>query len=119
MTGTYQISYTPEAYRDLEAIYSYIAFTLQKTHCFQSNQTYSDRDFLPTHISRALCCRRLGAMGLYGNAKISVNHYIVYYLVGTVDRLVTVIRIFYGGRDAEHIVNEAYRQADCENPSES
>lgn len=54
-----------------------------------------------------------------GMRKMSVNHYIVYYLVGTVDRLVTVIRIFYGGRDAEHIVNEAYRQADRENPSES
>ena len=34
-----------------------------------------------------------------------VDNFIVYYLVDDEKRAVTVVRIFYGGRDIEEIIN--------------
>ena len=43
-----------------------------------------------------------------GIRKLPVGHYVVYYQVNATDQTVTVIRIFYGGRDVEHIVSEEH-----------
>ena len=37
--------------------------------------------------------------------QLSVENFIVYYLVDDKERTVTVARIFYGGRDIEGIIN--------------
>ena len=37
--------------------------------------------------------------------QLPVDNYIVYYLVDDKERAVTVVRIFYGGRDIEGIIN--------------
>ena len=37
--------------------------------------------------------------------QLSVDNFIVYYLVDDKERTVTVARIFYGGRDIEEIIN--------------
>lgn len=36
--------------------------------------------------------------------KLSVDNYVVYYMVDAEEHTVTVVRIFYGGRDVEGIV---------------
>lgn len=43
------------------------------------------------------------SMGMH---KVPVDNFVVYYSVNTENRIVTVIRIFYCGRDAEGIINE-------------
>ena len=40
-----------------------------------------------------------------GMHQLLVNNFIVYYLVDDEAETVTVVRIFYGGRDIERIVN--------------
>lgn len=40
-----------------------------------------------------------------GMHQLPVNNFIVYYLVDDEAGTVTVVRIFYGGRDIEGIVN--------------
>lgn len=51
MTEKYRISYTPEAYRDLADIYSYIAFTLKEKHtALQSSQAHPAGNFFSAHI---------------------------------------------------------------------
>jgi toxin ParE1/3/4 len=40
-----------------------------------------------------------------GMHQLPVNNFIVYYLVDDEVGTVTVVRIFYGGRDIEEIVN--------------
>ena len=41
-----------------------------------------------------------------GMHKLPVDNYIVFYLVDNVKRTVTVIRVLYGGRDIEEIIQE-------------
>ena len=37
--------------------------------------------------------------------QLPVDNFIVYYLVDDEKRAVTVVRVFYGGRDVEGIIN--------------
>jgi toxin ParE1/3/4 len=37
--------------------------------------------------------------------KATVDHYVVFYQVSRDKKEVTVVRIFYGGRDIEHIID--------------
>ena len=37
--------------------------------------------------------------------QLPVNNFIVYYLVDDEQMVVTVVRVFYGGRDIEEIIN--------------
>ena len=37
--------------------------------------------------------------------RVPVDNFVVYYAIDDKSRTVTVIRIFYGGRDAEGIIN--------------
>lgn len=41
-----------------------------------------------------------------GMRKLPVDNYMVFYLVNDDDKTVTVIRVFYGGRDIEGIVQD-------------
>lgn len=107
MTEKYRLSYAPEAYRDLEDIYSYIAFTLREkytasNHLKRIRQEISSLRTFPERYS-AVDWEPWASMGM---RRVSVGHYVVYYQVDPVDKIVTVIRIFYGGRDVEHIIGE-------------
>lgn len=42
---------------------------------------------------------------LRGMHQLLVDNFIVYYLVDDKDKSVTIVRIFYGRRDVERIVN--------------
>lgn len=44
-------------------------------------------------------------LGIFAK-KVTVGHYVVYYQVDLVGKIVTVIRIFYGGREVKHIIGE-------------
>lgn len=118
MTRNYQITYTPEAYTDLKAIYSYIAFSLQEKR-IASKQIKRIRAQISSlrMFPDRYCVVNWEPWASMGMRKMSVDHYMVYYLVDTVDKLVTVVRIFYGGRDVEHIVSEAHEQPDYKNQS--
>lgn len=109
MTEKYRISYAPEAYRDLADIYSYIAFTLKEKHTASNHlkrirQEISSLRTFPERCS-AVDWEPWASMGM---RKVSVGHYVVYYQVGRADKIVTVIRIFYGGRDVQHIIGEEF-----------
>lgn len=115
MTEKYRVSYAPEAYRDLADIYSYIAFTLRERHTASNHlkrirQEISSLRTFPERYS-AVDWNPWASMGM---RRVSVGHYVVYYRVDLADKLVTVIRIFYGGRDVEHIIGE---EPDGEHPT--
>ena len=81
MSDTYSIIYSSEAKDDLREIYSYIAYDLQapETAEGQVNRIRKEirsLDFMPSR----------------------------YYVVNNGSRTITVIRIFYGGRDIEDII---------------
>lgn len=106
MSGSYSVVYSPEAMDDLREIYSYIAFTLMvpETAEKQVNRIRKEirsLDFMPSRYA-FVEWEPWQSMGMH---KVPVDNFIVYYTVDDKSLTVTVIRIFYGGRDVANIVN--------------
>ena len=106
MSEQYKVVYSSEALEDLDAIYSYIAFELM-AHTTAENQVNRIR-------------KEMRSLNLFPERyevvdwepwlslkmrKVPVDNYIIYYLVDLDNLQVNIIRIFYGGRDVEGIVN--------------
>ena len=107
MSTTYSVIYSPQAFLDLTGLYEYIRFNLQvpKTaekqvnrikHAIRSLETMPMRyqlvdwePWLSMEIRRVL-----------------VDNYTVFYIVDENQMTVTVIRIFYSGRNIENIAND-------------
>ena len=101
----YRVQYSPAAYEDLRAVYRYIALELQAEETAQ-HQTARIRRAVRT-LDRfprrhpTVDWEPWMSMGIY---KVPVDNYYVFYRVDE-DRLtVTILRIFYAGRDIENII---------------
>ncbi len=105
MTDRFRVIYTPAALDDLRAIYSYIAYELKATQA-AINQTNRIReqvrslDSMPGRYNK-VDWEPWASMGMH---KLPVDNYVVYYLVEEEQQVVTIIRIFYGGRDVRGII---------------
>lgn len=108
MTDQYEVIYSPAALEDLKAIYSYIAYELLADEAAK-NQTERIRreirslDFFPERYT-LVDWEPWASMRMH---KVPVDSYVIYYLVDNNKRLVTVARIFYAGRDVEHMIQES------------
>jgi addiction module RelE/StbE family toxin len=106
MTEMYQVRYAPAALEDLKSIYSYIALTLKakQTAAKQVNrirQTIRTFDTFPERYAQV----DWEPWASLGMRKATVDHYVVFYQVSRDKKEVTVVRIFYGGRDIQHIID--------------
>lgn len=100
MSDAYSVIYSPEAMDDLREIYSYIAFTLlvPETAEKQVNRIRKEvrsLDFMPSRYS-LVEWEPWKSMGMH---KVPVDNFVIYYTVDDESRTVTVIRIFYSGRN--------------------
>ena len=106
MNEKYTVIYSPEALDDIRKIYSYIAFEL-KAPGTAKNQTDRIRkfirslDFMPMRHP-IVEWEPWKSMKMH---KAPVNNYVVYYIVNDEQNTVTIIRIFYGGRDVQNIID--------------
>lgn len=108
MSDIFKVSYSPAAQDDMRAIYTYIAFEL-KAEQAAGGQVNRIRDAvrkLDTMPERheAVDWEPWSSMNM---RKLPVDNYIVFYLVDNDDKTVTVIRVFYSGRNIEGVVQEA------------
>ena len=106
MNDPYSVVYSPKAMDDLREIYSYIAFTLMvpKTAEKQINRIRKrvrSLDFMPSRYP-FVDWEPWKSMGMH---KVPVDNFVIYYTVNEDICTVTVIRIFYSGRDAANIIN--------------
>ena len=107
MTEEYQVIYSPAALDDLRNIFTYIAYELLAGQAAQ-NQTARIRreirklDLFPEKHEQ-VDWEPWASMGM---RKMPVDNYVVYYTVDNETKTVTVVRIFYGGRDVEHIIQD-------------
>ena len=102
MSDAYRVVYSPEARDDLKEIYTYIAVELQapETAEGQVNRIRKEirsLDFMPSRYA-IVDWEPWRSMGMH---RVPVDNFVVYYAVNDGSRTVTVIRIFYGGRDVE------------------
>lgn len=101
----YKVIYSPEALDDIRKIYSYIAFELQVPHTAlkQVNRIRKEirsLDFMPMRYM-LVDWEPWKSMQMH---KVPIDNYVAYYTVDTNTQTVTVIRIFYSGRDVENII---------------
>lgn len=106
MSDVYSVVYSPEAMNDLREIYAYIAFDLQapdaaKGQVNRLRKEIRSPDFMPSRYA-IVDCEPWMSMEMH---RVPVDNFIVYYAVNNSSLTVTVIRIFYGGRDVENLVN--------------
>ena len=101
MSEKYQIIYSPQALDDLKGMYTYIAFSLNTaaTARKQVGRIRSEISSLSTMPERYAL-----DMGL---RKMTVNNFVVFYLVEKEGRTVTVVRILYGGMDIDAVFQES------------
>lgn len=105
MSDSYKVIYSPEALDDIRNIYSYIAFDLKVPDTAQGQvdrirKEIRSLDFMPLRYA-IVDWEPWRSMEMH---KVLVDNFVIYYTVSTKSLTVTVIRIFYGGQDAENIV---------------
>lgn len=105
MSDSYKVIYSPKALDDIRNIYSYIAFDLKVPDTAQSQvdrirKEIRSLDFMPLRYA-IVDWEPWRSMEMH---KVPVDNFVIYYTVSTKSLTVTVIRIFYGGQDAENIV---------------
>lgn len=106
MTENYKVSYSENALDDLKEIYAYIANELlvPETAAVQVRRIRKEihsLDFMPARYS-LVEWEPWHSMRMH---QLIVDNFIVYYLVDDREMAVTVVRVFYGGRDIEGIIN--------------
>lgn len=106
MNETYSVIYSSKAKDDPIEIYSYIAFDLQVPDIAEGQvnrirKTIRSLDFMPSRYI-TVEWEPWKSMRMH---QVPVDNFVVYYVVNDDSRTVTVIRIFYGGRDIEDIIN--------------
>ncbi len=106
MSKIFRVDYSPEALDDVRAIYSYIAFHLKErdTARRQAGKIRSEIRALKEMPERyaPVDWEPWASMGM---RRLPVDRYVVYYLVDQAAQLVSVVRIVYGGRDIEAMLD--------------
>jgi len=107
MSTTYNIIYSPQAFLDLSELYEYIRFTLQvpktaEKQVSRIRQTIRSLNTMPMRY-QLVDWEPWHSMGI---RRVLVDNYTVFCQVDENQMIVTVIRIFYSGRNIENIVND-------------
>jgi len=107
MKNEYRVIYSPEAVNDIRGIYSYIAIELQAEQTAVAQiqrirQNIRKLSLFPEK-HKIVEWEPWNSMGMH---MLPVNNYVVYYLVEEDNKTVSVVRIFYSGRDVEHIIKD-------------
>ena len=106
MTENYKVGYSVDAVNDLREIYAYIADELlvPDTAVHQINRIRMAVRSLNSMSARCALVEwePWHSMKMH---QLPVDNFIVYYQVDDEKLAVTVVRVFYGGRDIEEIIN--------------
>ena len=106
MTDSYKVGYSVDALNDLREIYAYIANELlvPETAGAQLVRIRKEVRSLESMPARYALVRWEPWHSMKMR-QLLVDNYIVYYFVDDGKRTVTVVRVFYDGRDVEGIIN--------------
>ncbi len=106
MKGNYSIIYSSEAVEDIKEIYSYIAFEL-KEPIIARNQVNRIRKMVRSleYMPMRYACVDWESRKSINMRKVIADNYVIFYLVDDDIKTVSIVRIFYGGRDIQGIVS--------------
>ena len=105
----YTIIYSPESLDDLRSIYSYIRFELLSPQAAENTVGTIRKEIRKLDVfpesHRQVEWEPWASMGM---RIMQVKNYVVYYLIDKNTAIVSIVRVFYGGRDVERIIQEEY-----------
>jgi toxin ParE1/3/4 len=105
MSKRFHVEYSPEAVDDLRAIYSYIAFPLKERNTASGQVDRIRREIRTLNeMPERYALVDWEPWSSMGMRRLPTGNYVVFYLVDPANRLVSIVRIFYGGRDIESII---------------
>ena len=110
MKKSFKVIYSPAAAEDLISIYSYICFKLQASNAAREQinrirETVRKLDELPERYE-AVDWEPWASINI---RKAPVENHVVFYSVDNKKRQVIIVRIVYGGRDINSIINSGSR----------
>lgn len=105
MSQAYTVTISPRAIEDLRTIHSYIAYELQipdiaNEQINRIRQGIRALDVFPFRYPIV----KWEPWHSQNTHQFPIDHFIVFYQIDSTNKLVTVIRIFYEGRDVKYIV---------------
>ena len=107
MSKSFHVEYSPEALDDLRAIYTYIAFHLKERETAGRLIGRIRREIRAlNHMPERYAPVEWEPWASIGMRKLPTESFVVYYLVNSENGLVSIVRVFYGGRNVENIVKE-------------
>ena len=103
----YTVIYSPEAMDDLRSIYSYVAFKLKEPDIAKNlvDKIRNEIRKLDEQPERYAPVEWEPWKSL-GMRKLPIGNYVVLYLTDNGKNAVSITRIFYGGRNIEHIISK-------------
>jgi toxin ParE1/3/4 len=109
MTNDYKVVYSPEARNDLKAIYRYIAKEKlspknAKSQTQRIRAAIRSLNHFPTKFP-IVEWKPWHSMEMH---HLPIDNYIAFYLVDSKSLTVTIIRIFYCGRNIQEIISNQY-----------
>lgn len=109
MSNSYVLQYSPAARDDLRKIYMYIAFDLMASENAEGQvkrirNEIRSLNFMPSRYE-IVDWEPWKSMRM---RKVPVDNFVIYYTVNDDTRTVTIIRIFYGGRNIKDIINTEF-----------
>ena len=107
MNDRFSLIYSPESIDDLRDIFAYISVSLSESTIARKQverirTAVKTLDQLPLRNPLV----EWEPWSTYQMRKLLVDNYIVFYLVDTENKTVSVIRILYGGRDLEAVLTK-------------
>ena len=107
MNDRFSLIYSPESIDDLRDIFAYISVylsesTIARKQVERIRTAVKTLDQLPLRNPLV----EWEPWSTYQMRKLLVDNYIVFYLVDTENKTVSVIRILYGGRDLEAVLTK-------------
>ncbi len=106
MTEDYIIHYSQDALNDLREIYSYISNKLLQTENAESQinkirKCIRSLEFMPSRYI-LVDWETWHSLKMH---QLSIDNFIVFYLVDNEKNTVTIVRIIYGGRNIENMIS--------------
>lgn len=107
MTDKFRIVYSLVALDDLKSIYKYIsekllAESVARKQVDRIRKSIRDLDLFPKK-HKVVDWEPWKSLKMH---QMSVDNYVIYYLINDEDNFVTITRIFYGGRNIEEIISD-------------
>ena len=102
----YEVDVSEQAENDLRKIFEYIAFELQSLENANRQLNHLEEQILSLcTMPERYCKYKLEPWKSRGLRCLPIDNYIVFYIPNKNKKIVTVIRVLYGGRNIDNQLN--------------